>query len=111
MNDDDWGGFVKCLGMRLAGDLIDQRDERGDPIVGDTILLLMNAHHEAFDFVLPKTNPEQHWQLLFDTSNDEAAHEHLKQPTTYKLRDRSMAAFRTLPEITGKRSYPLPAAG
>ena len=45
MSDEDWNaGFVKCLGVRLAGDLIDDVDERGEPIVGDTLLLLLNAH-------------------------------------------------------------------
>ncbi len=35
MSDEDWNaGFVKCLGVRLAGDLIDDEDERGEPIVG-----------------------------------------------------------------------------
>ena len=47
MSDEDWnGGFVKCLGVRLAGDLIGDVDERGEPIVDDTALILLNAHHE-----------------------------------------------------------------
>ena len=45
MSDEDWNaGFVKCLGVRLAGDLIDDVDERGEPIVGETLLILLNAH-------------------------------------------------------------------
>ena len=56
MTDEDWdAGFVKCLGMRLAGDLIGEVDERGEPIVGDTLLLLLNAHHEPIPFTLPPT--------------------------------------------------------
>ena len=36
MSDEDWNaGFVKCLGVRLAGDLISDVDERGEPIVGE----------------------------------------------------------------------------
>src|SRR5262249_31529656 len=47
MSDEAWGGgFCKCLGVRLAGDLIGDVDERGDPIVGDTLLVLLNAHHD-----------------------------------------------------------------
>ena len=54
MSDEDWNaGFVKCLGVRLAGDLIDDVDERGEPIVGDTLLLLLNAHREPIPFTLP----------------------------------------------------------
>src|SRR5206468_8259454 len=45
MSDDAWNaGFVKCLGVRLAGDLIGDVDERGEPIKGDTLLILLNAH-------------------------------------------------------------------
>src|SRR5262249_35335738 len=59
MTDADWNaGFVKCLGVRLAGDLIGDVDERGEPITGETLLLLLNAHHEAVPFALPATKPE-----------------------------------------------------
>ena len=48
MMEDEWNnGFTRCLGLRLAGDAIDEIDEKGQPIVGDTFLLLLNAHHEA----------------------------------------------------------------
>src|SRR5207249_2305829 len=47
MPDDAWNaGFVKCLGVRMAGDLVGDVDERGEPIRGDTLLVLLNAHHE-----------------------------------------------------------------
>ena len=59
MTDEAWNaGFVKCLGVRLAGDLIGDVDERGEPIVGDTLLLLLNAHHEPIPFTLPATKAE-----------------------------------------------------
>ena len=68
MSDEAWNaGFVKCLGVRLAGDLIGDVDERGEPIVGDTLLLLLNAHHEPIPFTLPATRPEHHWERLLDT--------------------------------------------
>ena len=69
MSDDAWdAGYVKCLGVRLAGDEIGDQNERGEPLVGDTILLLLNAHHEAIPFALPAARPEHHWLLLLDTS-------------------------------------------
>ena len=45
-----------CLGVRLAGDLIGDVDERGEPIVGETLLMLLNAHHEPIPFTLPETS-------------------------------------------------------
>jgi isoamylase len=95
MSDQDWGAHVRCLGMRLAGDLIGELDERGDPIIGDTLLVLMNAHHEPIPFTLPPTNPEHRWECLFDTSDDDRPCETLTGGETYKLLDRSMAVFRT----------------
>src|SRR5262249_8278287 len=52
---------------RLAGDVIGEVDERGDPIRGDTTLLLLNAHHEPIQFTLPATRAEHHWERLLDT--------------------------------------------
>ena len=69
MTDADWGGNVHNLGLRLAGDLIDETDERGEPIVGDTLLVLMNARHESVTFTLPATKADQRWELVVDTGD------------------------------------------
>ncbi|HZY86885.1 MAG TPA: glycogen debranching protein GlgX [Gemmataceae bacterium] len=96
MTDDAWStGFVKCLGVRLAGDLIGDVDERGEPIVGDTLLLLLNAHHEPIPFTLPTHKEGQRWERLVDTA--EAANEPaiLKGGEKFDLQGRSLAVFRT----------------
>jgi glycogen operon protein len=95
MTDGDWGGHVRCLGMRLAGDLIGERDDRGEPILGDTMLVLMNAHHESLPFKLPTTNPGHTWELLFDTATDVEVRMSFTGGATYDLKDRSTAVFRT----------------
>jgi len=82
--------------LRLAGDVIGEVDERGDPIVGDTLLVLMNAHHEPIPFTLPGTKPDHRWELLFDTAEDGAGGA-LKDGKPFPLRDRSLALFRTVP--------------
>ena len=47
MTDESWNaGFVRCLGVRLEGNAMDEVDERGQPITGDTLLVLLNAHHD-----------------------------------------------------------------
>ena len=43
-------GLCEMPGVRLAGDEIGDQNERGEPLVGDTILLLLNAHHEPIPF-------------------------------------------------------------
>jgi len=96
MSDEGWeAGFVKCLGVRLAGDVIDDVDERGEPILDDTALILLNAHHETIPFTLPKTRDGQVWERVVDTEVDEPAHMVAEGGEPYDLRDRSMAVFFT----------------
>jgi len=96
MSDEDWdNGFVKCLGMRLAGDLIDLVDERGEPIIDDTALILLNAHYEPIRFKLPKTRGGQVWERVVDTYEAEADPLIAPGGELYDLRDRSMAVFFT----------------
>ena len=54
MTDEDWAkGYVRCLGVRLAGHAIEEKDSKGRPIMDDTFLILLNAHHEPRPFTLP----------------------------------------------------------
>jgi glycogen operon protein len=99
MTDADWGGSVRCLGMRLAGDLIDETDERGEPILGDTLLVLMNAHYEPVPFTLPTTNPGHKWERLFDTGGAGGPAESVGEGTQYLLGGRTTAMFRTRSEL------------
>jgi isoamylase len=70
MNDEEWNShFVRCLGMLLSGKTIDVRDEKGEPIVDDTFLVLFNAHHESRRFVLPG-RLDVRWSLQADTADD-----------------------------------------
>jgi glycogen operon protein len=95
MTDAAWGaGYVKCLGMRLAGDRIGQEDERGRPIVGDTLLVLLNAHWEPISFALPVHESSQRWELVLDTARHLTAPEPWPEGRPYDLTDRSLAVFR-----------------
>jgi glycogen operon protein len=99
MSDEDWNrGFVKCLGVRLAGDLIGDVDERGEPIVDDTSLILLNAHHEPIPFTLPSTREGQVWERVLDTSLSNGDPVALRGGEVFDLRDRSLAIFFTRPE-------------
>jgi len=93
MSDRDWASFVRCFGMRLAGDRIDEVDERGRRIEGDTILVLFNAHHEAIPFTLPATLASQRWECLLDTAHPASSEGAV--PLPYPLTARSLALFRT----------------
>jgi glycogen operon protein len=69
MSDQEWQqGFARCFGMYLAGDAIGEVDERGRPIVDDSFLVLLNAHHEELPFVLPEPRPGSRWRTVLDTA-------------------------------------------
>jgi isoamylase len=71
MTQEDWQqGYVRCLGVRLAGDRIEEKDHLGNAIQDDTFLILINAHHEAIDFTLPEHPSGIQWQLVLDTTQD-----------------------------------------
>jgi glycogen operon protein len=94
MSDDDWNaGFVKCLGVRLAGDLINDENERGEPIVGDTLLVLFNAHWEPISFKLPETKEGYNWDPILDTAEWREEVRLLEGGEQYPLKDRSLAVL------------------
>ncbi len=62
MQSADWdNGFARSLTVALPGDRITETDDRGEPIVDDSFLLLINAHHEPVDFKLPEPAAGSAW--------------------------------------------------
>ena len=58
MTPEDWGKpFVRSLGFLLGGDTISSPDERGQRVLGDAVLVLIDAHHEPMDFSFPQDHP------------------------------------------------------
>jgi isoamylase len=97
MSDESWNaGFVRSLGVRLSGDTIAEVDERGEPIVGDTLLLLLNAHWEEIAFTLPAARTEHSWQTMIDTADPEQPARVLCGGEPYRLQGRSLALLRTV---------------
>jgi glycogen operon protein len=96
MTDEEWtAGQVRSMGMRLSGDAIEEADEFGRPIVGETLLILLNAHFEALPFVLPAHRASTRWIVVFDTARDgERPRNHLERGgRTYDLQAHSLAVF------------------
>ena len=68
MTEEDWDKGLLTLGIRLAGDAIEEMDELGNPIIDDSFLLLLNAYHEAVSFTLPAHKKGVAWDWVFDTA-------------------------------------------
>jgi glycogen operon protein len=105
MNDQAWNaGFVRCLGVLWAGDVIEDIDETGQRIEGETLLILLNAHHEPIPFQLPAHDHVAQWELVLDTARpngksnppgsqvSEAAS--FAADEKYDLRERSLVVLR-----------------
>ncbi len=71
MGPEDWQSPLRaCLTMILAGDALDWRDERGERIVDDTFLILLNGSHDDVQFTLPTKEWGSRWALRIDTTHD-----------------------------------------
>jgi isoamylase len=92
MTPDEWdSGWAKTVGMRLAGETVGEIDENGDPVHDDTMLFLLNAHHDTVPFTLPNRGTATRWEVAFDTSDPGArsGRDH-ECGSEYELRGRSM---------------------
>jgi isoamylase len=68
MTDREWeSGWVRTLGVRLAGDALGEVGEDGELEQDDTFLLLVNSHTEPVDFTLPGLDGVE-WEVVVDTT-------------------------------------------
>jgi glycogen operon protein len=94
MTEENWQDrLARCIGLRLAGDAIEEVDTLGDRITDDTFLLLLNAHHAPLPFILPAHRPGVMWELLLDTRTPEGRrlHRPMRGGEVYELEARCVA--------------------
>ncbi len=109
MSEDEWRDpGARCLGMFLAGQGLDESDERGRKVGDENFLVLLNAHHEDVPFTLPVFHPGSRWVAWMDTSRDDGlrpADTH-DSGATYPLQARSLVILmerRLLERKNGKK--------
>ena len=69
MAEDDWADREnRSLGMLLLGRATDEIDERGRPIFGDTVLLLLNGGTRSKPYTLPRLERPGVWEELLNTA-------------------------------------------
>jgi glycogen operon protein len=97
MTEESWHDpLARCIGLRLAGDAIEEVDSQGNLILDDTVLILLNAHHEPLPFILPAHRPGVKWELILDTRTPDGRrlHRPMRGGETYDLEGRSLAVLR-----------------
>ena len=66
--DEQWQApGVRTLAVQFAGDAIDDRGPRGEKIVDDTLLVILNADERPVAFTLPNHAAARRWEVVFDT--------------------------------------------
>ena len=101
MTEEEWvSSHAKTLGALLSGEGIEELDARGERILDDTFLVLMNAHHEAVPFTLPALASGTRWLAVFDTARDGGlkSQGRYQASDNYPLEGRSVAVL-TQPSV------------
>ncbi|NNJ09813.1 glycogen debranching protein GlgX [Chloroflexales bacterium ZM16-3] len=92
MSQEEWErGSVRCLGMLLNGQVMNEWGAQGRRVYDDVVLLALNAHYEEVPFLLPFGAEGHAWELLIDTVAGRAPGEQYQPGERYPLEGRSLA--------------------
>ncbi len=102
MTEEAWNaGFVKALGVVFMG-ANGEVDDHGKPIVGDSLMLLLNGHWEPIEFHFPRLGRiVTDFERLFDTFMPAAPPAPVSLNHGYMMQPRSTALFRWTPRGLG----------
>jgi glycogen operon protein len=94
MADEAWDApLVRSLGVRLSGDAIDERDERGQRVTGSSLFLLLNAGDNEIPFTLPATPAGWYWEEAINSANSFHPPAPLAGGVVFPLSARSLAVL------------------
>jgi glycogen operon protein len=97
MTADEWNHpHSRALGMLLGGDAIGSLDRFGQPVRGDTLLILVNGSKSPGEFVLPALEWGDRWEVLIDTRSPDPPAKSLPAGAgeRYTMVDRSVVVMR-----------------
>jgi glycogen operon protein len=111
MDDAAWNAdFVRSLGMFLNSAAIEEMNARGEPVIGDSLLVLLNAHSDEVPFTLPPLENDQAWRRVIDTAEPYEPDRGCKPGVRYALQGRSISVFVATPPVLERRHPPQKAA-
>ncbi|HEX5370547.1 MAG TPA: glycogen debranching protein GlgX [Dehalococcoidia bacterium] len=93
MTDEDWSNDDTVLGVYIAGASADLLDQRGDPIIDENVLVILNSGAEEIAFKLPFPRTRRAtWRLELDTARP-GERSRAVRGGTYRVATRSMAVL------------------
>jgi glycogen operon protein len=97
MTDDQWESpHARALAMFLNGDLV-EHDRRGEPVVDDRFLVLLNGWHEPVTFTVPGPDHADRWTVDIDTTTGTIGGDggdEVEAATTLEVEGRSVLVLR-----------------
>jgi isoamylase len=99
MTTDDWGaGDQRSIMVFLNGQAIPTPDARGQQILDDSFLVLINADAEQVKFTLPREAYGRRWQLVVDTADphDRGSGPHVRAAERVVVTGRSIQVLRRM---------------
>ncbi len=109
MAEESWAnGLARSLMVFLNGGAIPEPDSRGNRIVDDSFLLLLNGHDESIDFTLPEKTYGGTWVYEIDTAVEAELGSVVAAGSTVSVEGRSVVVMRSprpvaSPGATGSR--------
>jgi isoamylase len=98
MVEADWNlAQACCIAMALPGDQIEETDERGERIAGETFAILLNAHYESIDFRLGAERREVRWKCILDTAAPTTEARIFEHMSIFPLQARSLVVLQAAP--------------
>lgn len=98
MTDTEWDdASIQALGLRLAGDALNEKDEYGNTVTGDTLLIILNGDVRPLEFPLPRLSPagDLAWNVEINTdASDETSGHQLPESASVHLTPRSLMVLR-----------------
>jgi isoamylase len=106
MSDEEWGlGWVRSLGLQLNGETLGEVDEAGEPVKDDTFLIMLNCHHEAIQFFVPKPVTTDAWEIIVDTNDPDL------EPCKRFCKPGESVELTPLSLVVARETKPLPVSG
>lgn len=101
---EDWQApHVRSFSYLLGGETLVVPDKAGRRPLGNTLLILLNAHHEDIEFKLPQIDWSPEWEFVIDTQHVDTNRSRLRYNTPILVAGRSMVILRRPPEL-GRKS-------
>jgi glycogen operon protein len=109
MTDREWRSVdARALGVLLPGGAIDEVDERGRPVRGDTLLVLYNAADVALAFRLPSDGSGGvAWDPLLDTAREPIKAGPCAAGSAYAMEAHSLVLLRARPHVSARPYDPV----